>query len=228
MAARDFVPPPEHLDELKARARALSGCSLAQLEQRFATRLSGPKLHRKGKVGSLLELALGALGGSLEGPDFPELGVELKTIPLDERGRVRESTFVCSLGPLAQADSYEWQGSLVQEKLSHVLWMPVVQTGAGEHLGDPLFWRPTPAQQAVLRADFDDIVGLIAIGQVERLTARVGVWLQARPKAAHGRVRTKAYGPDGEPVLAMPRGFYLRARFTAALLRDPATLIGAE
>jgi DNA mismatch repair protein MutH len=63
---------------------------------------------------------------------------------------------------------------------------------------------------------------------VERLTAHVGLWLQARPKAAHGRIRRRAFGPEGEPLLAMPRGFYLRARFTTALLADPGTLIGAE
>jgi DNA mismatch repair protein MutH len=48
--------------------------------------------------------------------------------------------------------------------------------------------------------------------------------MQARPKAAHGRVRTRAYGPEGEPIEALPRGLYLRARFTAAILRDPAAL----
>ena len=31
---------------------------------------------------------------------------------------------------------------------------------------------------------------------------------------------------DGEPLWAVPRGFYLRARFTAALLHDPETLAG--
>ena len=206
----------------------MAGCSLAELEQRVGTRLHGPKLRRKGKVGTLLELALGAAGGSLDGPDFPELGVELKTIPVDPRGRALESTFVCSLGPLVDADRCEWSDSLVHKKLSHVLWVPIVQDASGERIGQPLFWRPSDAQKAVLRGDFDEIVGLIALGQVERLTAHVGLWLQARPKAAHGRVRTRALGPDGEPLLAMPRGFYLRARFTTALLEDPATLLGAE
>jgi DNA mismatch repair protein MutH len=41
-------------------------------------------------------------------------------------------------------------------------------------------------------------------------------------------VRTRAYGPDDEPLEAMPRGFYLRARFTTALLADPLTMLGAD
>lgn len=190
--------------------------------------LRGPSVQRKGKVGTLVELALGASAGSAGEPDFPALGVELKTIPLDPAGRACESTFVCSLGPLAQTDSCTWQASRLRRKLAHVLWVPIVREPAGPRIGAPLFWKPSPEQEAVLRGDFDDIMGLCAIGQVERLTARVGVWLQARPKAAHGRVRTWAYGPDDEPIEAMPRGFYLRARFTTALLRDPGTMLGAE
>ncbi len=91
----------------------------------------------------------------------------------------------------------------------------------GPRVGRVVLWRPTPAQEAVLAADFDEIVGLIGAGGVEALTARVGRWLQARPKAAHSRARTLAFGPEGERTSALPRGFYLRARFTGAILRDP-------
>jgi DNA mismatch repair protein MutH len=69
---------------------------------------------------------------------------------------------------------------------------------------------------------------MIAIGKVEDLTARVGRWLQARPNAAHAGKRTRAYGEEGEPMLALPRGLYLRARFTGALLADPHTLAFSE
>ena len=91
-------------------------------------------------------------------------------------------------------------------------------------VGAPLLWRPTPAQEAVLRDDFDEIMGLIGVGAIDRLTARTGRALQARPKAAHGRVRTAAFGPDDEPTTALPRGFYLRAGFTGGLLRGAAAI----
>jgi DNA mismatch repair protein MutH len=214
--------PPRSLAELAARAASLAGCPLAELEPPC----DGPLTHRKGKTGQLIERALGASAANQSAPDFAGLGVELKTIPVDESGRPRESTFVCTLG-LADADRLEWAASPLRAKLAHVLWVPIVE-GPRRRVGQPLFWRPTPAQSAVLRADFEDIVGLVALGKVESLTARVGRWLQARPKAAHGLVRTRAFGEDGEPLYALPRGFYLRARFTGALLRDPTTLAGAD
>jgi DNA mismatch repair protein MutH len=215
-----------------ARAHALEGRTLIELETWLAADRSAPMRHRKGKTGQLVERALGASAGSLSSPDFVGLGVELKTIPVDALGRPRESTFVCSLS-VADAEHAEWASSSVRGKLAHVLFVPVVYPDAtrndrGASLGTPLFWQPTAAQESVLRADFDDLMGLIALGGIEALTAKLGHWLQVRPKAAHGGVRTRAYGPDGEYLETIPRGFYLRARFTGALLRDPRALPGVE
>lgn len=211
------TPAPRSREELLQRAAKLAGVSLREL---FASaRLGMPELsaHAKGKVGELLERVLGATAGSRPAPDFPELGVELKTLPLDSRGWPRESTFVCSLS-LVDADRLEWCDSPVRRKLADVLWVPILGEGDARSIGVPFTWRPTQQQEAVLRADFEEIVGMIAIGQVEALTARVGQYLQARPKAAHGQVRTRAYGEDEQPIDALPRGFYLRARFTRELV----------
>jgi DNA mismatch repair protein MutH len=205
-----MVAPPRDEAELIARAKALRGT---------AVQASG--LHRKGKVGELVERALGASGGSAATWDFPALGVELKTIPVDERaGLPSESTFVCAVS-LAEADRAEWQSSWVRAKLSRVLWVPIVAGEDGvRRIGEPLLWSPTPEQESVLAADFDEILGRVGLGDVEGVTARLGRWLQLRPKAAHGRVRTLVPGPDGELISTAPRGFYLRARFTGAILRD--------
>jgi len=219
------VPVDE--EDLLERARGLVGHSMGELAAVLGASLEGGGLRTKGKVGEIVERALGAAGGPLAVRDFPELGVELKTIPVDERGRPRESTFVCTL-PLADADRAAWTTSWARRKLACVLWVPIVTPErsplAERRIGPVVLWRPTPAQERVLAADFDEIVGLVGAGRVEELDARVGRWLQARPKAAHGRVRTVAYGPDDERISALPRGFYLRARFTGAILRDPAAM----
>jgi DNA mismatch repair protein MutH len=88
----------------------------------------------------------------------------------------------------------------------------------------PLFFRPTPEQEALLAADFDEILGMVGSGLVEAVDATLGRALQLRPKAADGSARTVAFGADGERIATVPRGFYLRARFTEAILRDPAAL----
>jgi len=109
-----------------------------------------------------------------------------------------------------------------------VLFVPLVAADGepwpARRIAAPVLWSPTPEQDAVLRADFDDVVGLIGVGRIEELTAHRGRWLQVRPKAAHGRVRTVAFGAEGEAIATIPRGFYLRTRFTGAILQDPRAM----
>ncbi|MFO0659891.1 MAG: hypothetical protein U0165_08690 [Polyangiaceae bacterium] len=49
--------------------------------------------------------------------------------------------------------------------------------------------------------------------------------MQIRPKAANGSARTTAFGPDGEKISTVPRGFYLRAKLTGAILSDPTAIV---
>lgn len=212
---------------LLERARALVGTRVGDLATSLGLSSAGDAVRTKGTPGAILELALGATGGSSKVHDFPELGVELKTIPVDLRGAPVESTYVCTLS-LADAETQEWDDSWVRAKLARVLFVPLV-AGDGEpwparRIGAPVLWSPTPEQDAVLRADFDDVVGLVGVGRIEELTAHRGRWLQVRPKAAHGRVRTVAWGADGEAIATIPRGFYLRTRFTGAILVEPRAL----
>jgi DNA mismatch repair protein MutH len=172
-------------------------------------------------MGSLIEKALGAEAGSTARPDFPRLGIELKTIPVDVRGMPRESTFVSTIS-LVDAELATWEHSVVRAKLSHVLFIPI-QVGSetsssDRRIGAPLFWRPTREEEAVLRTDFEEAMGIIGAGGIEALTARTGRWLQVRPKAATGSVRAVSFGAEGEWIATVPRGFYLRASFTRMLL----------
>jgi DNA mismatch repair protein MutH len=220
------VRPPSSEDELRERASWLAGRTIRELAAALGVGAPPIGVRGKGKVGGLVEKALGASSGAAAAPDFPALGVELKTIPVDPRGFPRESTFVCTIS-LADAERAEWETSVARAKLSHVLWVPIVfddEASSERRIGTPLFWRPTRRQEAVLRADFEDAMGVIGAGGIEALTARAGRWLQVRPKAATGSVRTISYGPEGEWIATVPRGFYLRATFTRALLEDPAAL----
>jgi len=221
------IRPPSNEAELRERASWLEGRTIGELAAAIGVGVPPAGARGKGKIGSLVEKALGAESGSLGVPDFPTLGIELKTIPIDGRGVPRESTFVCTIS-LADADRAEWETSALRAKLSCVLFVPVLSgseiSSHERRIGAPLFWRPTPAQEAVLHADFDDAMGIIGAGGIEAVTARAGRWLQVRPKAATGSVRTISFGPEGEWIATVPRGFYLRASFTRALLEDPAAL----
>ena len=216
--------PPIDAGELAARASALTGRTIedvaASLGASIALGNGTSGVHTKGKVGALVEHALGATGGSLAQHDFPHLGIELKTIPLRDV-TPRESTYVCTV-QIADADRAEWSTSWARAKLSHVLWMPF--DAESRTFGVPVFWKPTDEQDAILCADFEEAMGTIALGGIEGLSARMGRWMQVRPKAKDGSARVLTHGRDNEIIATIPRGFYLRARFTGAILRDPGAL----
>jgi DNA mismatch repair protein MutH len=217
------LEPPADEAELMARARALSGLSLQQLAARFSL-IPPPDLrHAKGFVGALIERALGASAGSRAAPDFEALGVELKTLPVDSRGRALESTFVCTI-PLTEIGEVEWASSRVRRKLNRVLWVPVEGerriTVAERRIGEPLLWSLPPESERLLRFDWEELAGIIGRGDVETITGHIGRCLQIRPKARDSHARRRGVDTEGARFSALPRGFYLRSSFTSEILRQ--------
>lgn len=214
-------PEPQSEQELLARAMDIAGMSFEELAKEANIDVP-PDLRRdKGWVGQLLEWHLGATAGSKPQQDFEQLGIELKTIPIGYTGKPLETTFVC-VAPLIGVHGLTWETSHVRNKLSRVLWIPVEGEReiplADRRVGSPLIWSPSAEEEQQLKVDWEELMEMIVLGQVEQITARHGEVLQLRPKAANSRVLTEAYGASGKPIKTLPRGFYLRTQFTAKIL----------
>ena len=226
-----MIARPATEAELVERAEALAGLSLGELAVRHGM-VAPPDLRRaKGFSGQLLELALGATAASRAEPDFPHLGIELKSLPVDRHGRPCESTFVCTI-ELRQIGDLEWESSRVRKKLARVLWVPIqgqrdIPPGQ-RRIGTPLLWSPDDSDEAELRFDWEELAGLIGRGDVEAISGHMGRFLQVRPKAANSRARRPGVDANGARVASLPRGFYLRARFTERLLKKHYHLKGAS
>ncbi len=215
--------PPQSVEELMCRAENIAGKTLGELSQEFATLMPDNLLTEKGWVGQFIEKVLGASAGSLPEPDFQNLGIELKTIPVDDKGKPLESTYV-SVVPLMNHENETWKNSLVRKKLTHVLWIPVLSPKGSEIasriLGMPLLWRPTPEQESILQSDWEETMEKVILGNLGELNSRFGQALQVRPKAANSKILTDAIGNEGQLIKTLPRGFYLRTSFTHSILRS--------
>ncbi|AZG35255.1 MAG: DNA mismatch repair endonuclease MutH [Shewanella psychromarinicola] len=214
---------PLNLSELMERAHNMAGIRLADIAADNRILVPVDLRRDKGWVGQLIESELGALAGSKPEQDFLHLGVELKTIPIGHKGKPLETTYV-TVAPLTNIQGMTWENSVVYHKLQRVLWIPVegersIPVG-DRRIGTPILWQPNTKQAKQLQQDWEEIMELIALGQVDKITARQGEVLQLRPKAANSQILTESIAEDGSIQLSNPRGFYLKIDFTQQILTN--------
>lgn len=133
---------------------------------------------------------------------------------MDPRGKPLETTFVC-VAPLVGISGQHWEASNVRNKLSRVLWIPVEgcrDIPIGERrVGMPLLWIPSAEEDALLRQDWEELMDMIVLGEVEQISARHGQVMQLRPKAANNKALTRAIGRSGQPIMTLPRASISRS-----------------
>lgn len=212
--------PPINEDELLCRCTKLEGINFTQLSRLIQKPIPTDVLKRKGWAGMAIELILGANAGTQSLPDFSHLGVELKTIPFNAFGKPAESTFITSI-PLLTVHQQTWLSSQCYNKLKRILWIPV--EGAADipfeqrRIGQAYLWSPSAEQEMVLKQDWLDLTTMIGTGCLEEINSSLGQYLQVRPKAANARALCYGFSSDGSRILTLPRGFYLRTKFTKTL-----------
>ncbi len=223
MTKTRFTNPPQSESELLSNARGLTGKSLQQLATEIGLQVPSDQKRAKGWTGEMIEIYLGATASSLPEPDFQHIGVELKTIPLNQKGKPKETTFVCTVS-LEGNSSDSWENSTVKRKLQRVLWVPVEADPsislARRRIGNPFIWSPNMQQEIDLRTDWQELVDMIRLGELSTISSKHGACLQIRPKAANSRILSQTTIETGEIGMTLPRGFYLRQTFTHMLLKD--------
>jgi DNA mismatch repair protein MutH len=212
---------PKNEAELLTRAQNLAGMTLGEIAAMISVEVPKDLKREKGWIGLLLEQVLGASAGSRPEPDFPHLGIELKSLPINYQGKPLETTFVC-VAPLTGLVGAQWQTSHIRNKLARVLWIPVISERsiavAERIVGTAFIWSPSPEEEHLLALDWQELTDMIVLGNVENIHGRHGQVLQLRPKAANSHAKTQAFNRHGQPFMTLPRGFYLKTAFTQALL----------
>lgn len=209
--------------ELLDKALSLAGLTIGELANQLNVIPPSDLKKKKGWMGQLIELALGASAGSKPIQDFPEIGVELKTIPVDINLKPIESTYICT-AQLIRTHELIWEKTHLRNKLSEILWLPIIGNKNDAFLiktiGTAFLWQPDDNEINLLRQDWEELMEMISEGKIETISARTGQVLQLRPKAANGSALTDAIGLNGTIIQTRPRGFYLRTAFTAQILKN--------
>lgn len=218
---------PKTETELLLKAQALAGLTLGELALQQSYQVPDNILNAKGWSGVFMEILLGATAGTLSQPDFQNLGIELKTIPVDENGKPLESTYI-SIVPLTRFIGLQWQQSELFHKLKRILWVPLLAGKtiaiADRRIGMPFLWSPDAEQEAQLQQDWQELMDKVALGELEKITSHQGKYLQIRPKGANAQARCWGIDAEGNRQLVLPRGFYLRPDFTLEIIKQKFNL----
>lgn len=212
---------PASEEALLERCSLIEGLNFFQLATVIQVQIPVLASKRKGWAGQAVEIALGAAAGSKSIPDFNHLGIELKTIPLNANAKPAESTFVTSI-PLLTIHQEHWRSSQCFQKLKRVLWVPVEGDSQipfeQRRIGKARLWSPDSHEEKILSNDWHELTDMIGTGKLEEIDASMGEYLQVRPKANNARSLCYGFDSDGNKILTLPRGFYLRSRFTATIV----------
>lgn len=214
----------QQLLNLCKKARSLQDYKLADLAEICKVEKPEHNITAKGWSGQLIEQLLGVKNNSFSGPDFPELGVELKTIPVSVDYKPFETTYITTV-PLLPKEMTSFEDSILYAKLRCVLWIPLIaktktQAVTERVVGRAVLWQPNEKELNIIQQDFFEIMEYIVSGEIDSLNAQVGQYLHVRPKALNSKKRTYTLNSDGEYIQTSPKGFYLRTSLTREILCD--------
>lgn len=213
----------QNVKELLQSCQSISGMTIKELYNLLNFKCANYGTN-KGWVGQLLEAYLGVTSGNLPIADFPHLGIELKTIPINLKNLTPvESTYICTAS--FNNTRISWEQSVVKKKLSKVLWFPIESSVnldiMDRRIGTAFLWEPNKYQEKILTRDWYELTEKIQLGNIELLSAKYGQYLQIRPKAADCKHNLINYlTKEGEIIKTVNRGFYLRASFTKTILQE--------
>lgn len=218
-----LLSTPNSEEELMDRAYSLAGRTVQELAQQYNIKTPSNSLHAKGWLGVFLEEILGANAGNSPTQDFVDLKIELKSIPIDQELNPYETTYVCIV-PLIGCNGQNFFESNFYNKIKKILWIPFDGSKeipiAEKIFYTPFIWTPNAQELDILKQDWEEHMEKISMGNIENITAKDGIALQIRPKAANGKILTDAIGKDGQLIKTRPRGFYLRTSFTKKILKN--------
>jgi DNA mismatch repair protein MutH len=215
--------PPASEMELLLRCKRVEGLTIGQLAARLSVKVPDHPIYCKGIVGTLMERALGTSAGNQALPDFPHLNIELKTLPIGVLNKPVESTFITTI-PLLTIHQQQWNTSSCFIKLKRILWVPIEYDSSiafrHRRFGEAFLWSPAHEDQIILEQDWVLLSTMIGTGQLTEVDARMGQYLQVRPKAMHGNALSSGFDQNGNKIKTLPRGFYLRSRYTEVIWKN--------
>ncbi|MBO7652220.1 MAG: hypothetical protein J6S84_05860 [Bacteroidales bacterium] len=178
----------------------------------------------KGASGLIVENLLGIENNNRDEADIPEIGCEIKILPLQKNRngdiKAKEPTAIQMINYMEVAKE-TWETAKLRGKIALTFWVVYLAKENGKSLNqndyvivDYFLDHPNDIHNSIFKKDWEEIQNYIKSGRADQLSCSMGVYLEPKTKGANNQDKTDAPDGKGGTTKARRRAFYYKKNYT--------------
>lgn len=182
------------------------------------------KIMKKGASGLIVENILGIKNNSRDEPDLPEIGCEIKCLPLQQNKngdiKAKEPTAIQIIN-YCEVAKEKWETAKVRHKISLTFWVVYLAKQNNKALNqddyvivDYYLDQPNAETDGIFKKDWEEIQAFIKRGDADKLSCSMGIYLEPKTKGRNNKDVTDAPDGKGGKIKARRRAFYYKKNYT--------------
>lgn len=182
------------------------------------------KTMKKGASGLIIENLLGVKNNNKDDADIPEIGCEIKVLPLqiNKNGEIKakEPTAIQMINYLDIAKE-NWETAKIRKKITLTFWVVYLAKINGRSLSqdeykiiDYFLDKPSDDVNSIFKEDWEMIKDYIIRGYADKLSCSMGRYIEPKTKGANNQDLTDAPDGNGGIIRSRRRAFYYKKRYT--------------
>ncbi len=179
---------------------------------------------KKGASGLIVESLLGIENNNNDDADLPEIGCEVKVLPLqiNKNGevKVKEPTAIQMIDYFTVTNE-TWETAKIQKKISLTFWIVYLAKESGKKYSqdnyiiiDYFLDQPTINVKQIFKKDWENIQDYIKKGWADKLSCSMGTYIEPKTKGANNQDLTNAPNGNGGIIKVRRRAFYYKKNYT--------------
>lgn len=211
----------ETLTPLFEIIRNAKGKTISQIKEELNLERENMK---KGASGLIVESLLGIKNNNNADADIPEIGCEVKILPLhfNSKGEVKakEPTQIQMINYF-EVIGEQWETAKIRKKITLTFWIVYLAKKGSVSLHqndykiiDYFVDHPNEDKLVTFKKDWELIQDYIKRGLADKLSCSMGEYLEPKTKGANNQDKTDAPDGKGGKLRARRRAFYYKKNYT--------------
>jgi len=179
---------------------------------------------KKGASGLIVENLLGIKNNNLADADIPEIGCEIKILPLQKNKngdiKAKEPTQIQLINYFEVAEE-TWDNAKLRKKINLTFWVVYLAKENGSTLNqedykiiDYFLDHPDSSKMDIFKNDWELIQKYIIDGLADKLSCSMGKYIEPKTKGKNNKDLTDAPDGKGGVSKARRRAFYYKKNYT--------------